>query len=159
MYIKKLNFMVSTKLICNLSHLLLVMHRSLLVLGVFKRFTGDDGKFERSLTEDAKGILSLYEAAHLGTTTDYILDEALEFTSSHLKSLLVGGMCRPHILRLIRNTLYLPQRWNMEAVIAREYISFYEQEEDHDKMLLRLAKLNFKLLQLHYIKELKTFIK
>ncbi|AEE83260.1 terpenoid synthase 13 [Arabidopsis thaliana] len=126
---------------------------------VFKRFTGDDGKFERSLTEDAKGILSLYEAAHLGTTTDYILDEALEFTSSHLKSLLVGGMCRPHILRLIRNTLYLPQRWNMEAVIAREYISFYEQEEDHDKMLLRLAKLNFKLLQLHYIKELKTFIK
>jgi len=47
----------------------------------------------------------------------------------------------------------------MEAVIAREYISFYEQEEDHDKMLLRLAKLNFKLLQLHYIKELKSFIK
>ncbi|AEE83258.1 Terpene synthase metal-binding domain [Arabidopsis thaliana x Arabidopsis arenosa] len=126
---------------------------------VFKRFTGDDGKFQQSLTEDAKGILSLYEAAHLGTTTDYILDEALKFTSSHLKSLLAGGTCRPHILRLIRNTLYLPQRWNMEAVIAREYISFYEQEEDHDKMLLRLAKLNFKLLQLHYIKELKSFIK
>ncbi|KAG7543170.1 Terpene synthase N-terminal domain [Arabidopsis thaliana x Arabidopsis arenosa] len=128
-------------------------------LDVFKIFTGDDGKFEQSLTGDAKGILSLYEAAHLGTTTDYILDEALRFTSSHLKSLLAGETCQPHMLRLIRNTLYLPQRWNMEAVIAREYITFYEQEEDHDKMLLRLAKLNFKLLQMHYIKELKTFIK
>ncbi|XP_010435292.1 PREDICTED: (Z)-gamma-bisabolene synthase 1 isoform X2 [Camelina sativa] len=126
---------------------------------IFKRFTGDDGKFEQSLKGDAKGILSLYEAAHLGTTTDYILEEALRFTSSHLKSLLAGGACRRHFLRLIRNTLYLPQRWNMEAVIAREYISFYEQEEDHDKMLLKLAKLSFKSLQLHYIKELKTFIK
>ncbi|KAG7543166.1 Terpenoid cyclases/protein prenyltransferase alpha-alpha toroid [Arabidopsis thaliana x Arabidopsis arenosa] len=126
---------------------------------VFNRFTEDDGKFQQSLMGDAKGILSLYEAAHLGTTTDYVLDEALRFTSNHMNSLLAGGTCRPHMLRLIRNTLYLPQRWNMEAVIAREYITFYEQEKDHDKMLLRLAKLNFKLLQLHYIKELKTFIK
>ncbi|CAE5978060.1 unnamed protein product [Arabidopsis arenosa] len=135
------------------------MHIPLPRVGVFKRFTKDDGKFEQSLAGDAKGILSLYEAAHLGTTTDYVLDEALRFTSNHLKSLLAGGTSQPHILRLIRNTLYLPQRWNMEAVIAREYITFYEHEEDHDKMLLKLAKLNFKLLQLHYIKELKIFIK
>ncbi|XP_023635454.1 (Z)-gamma-bisabolene synthase 2 isoform X2 [Capsella rubella] len=126
---------------------------------VFKRFIGDDGKFEKSLIGDTKGIMNLYEAAHLGTTKDYVLDEALKFTSNHLKSLLAGGTCQPHITKLIRNMLYLPQRWNMEALIAREYISFYEQEKDHDKTLLRLAKLNFKLLQLHYIKELKTFIK
>lgn len=125
---------------------------------VFKRFTGDDGKLEESLMGDAKAILSLYEAAHLGTTTDHILDEVLKFTSSRLETLLASGTCPPHISRLIRNTLYLPQRWNMEAVVAREYISFYEEEEDHDKMLLRFAKINFKLLQMHYIKELKTFI-
>lgn len=108
---------------------------------------------------DAKDLLSLYEAANLGTMTDYVLDEVLSFASSHLEALLAGGTCPPHISRLIRNTLYLPQRWNMEALVAREYISFYEQEEDHDKMLLKLAKLSFKLLQLHYLKELKTFIK
>ncbi|VVB05221.1 unnamed protein product [Arabis nemorensis] len=125
---------------------------------VFKRFIGDDGKLEEPLMGDAKDILSLYGAAHFGTTTDYILEKVLMFTSNHLESLLAGGTCPPHISRLIRNTLYLPQRWNMEAVVAREYITFYEQEEDHDKMLLKLAKLNFKLLQLHYIKELKTFI-
>lgn len=107
---------------------------------------------------DTKGILNLYEAAHLGTTADDVFEEALKFTSSHLESLLEGGTCLPHVSRLIRNTLYLPQRWNMEAVVAREYISFYEQEEDHDKMLLKLAKLSFKLLQIHYIKELQTFI-
>lgn len=60
--------------------------------------------------------------------------------------------------RLIRNTLFLPQRWNMEAVVAREYIKLNEQEEDHEKMILKLAKLSFKSLKLHYIKELKTFI-
>ncbi|XP_056846600.1 (Z)-gamma-bisabolene synthase 2-like [Raphanus sativus] len=125
---------------------------------VFNRFKKDGGKFEESLMGDTKGILSLYEAAHLGTTTDDIFEEALKFTSSHLESLLEGGTCLPHVSTLIRNTLYLPQRWNMEAVVARAYISFYEQEEDHDKMLLKLAKLSFKLLQMHYIKELQTFI-
>ncbi|ESQ56388.1 hypothetical protein EUTSA_v10027227mg [Eutrema salsugineum] len=114
---------------------------------VFKRFTKDDGKFEESLMADTKGILGLYEAAHLGTKTDDMFDEALRWDMP------------ASISRLIRNTLYLPQRWNMEAVVAREYILFYEKEEDHDKMILKLAKLSFKLLQMHYIKELKTFIK
>ncbi|CAH8285692.1 unnamed protein product [Eruca vesicaria subsp. sativa] len=125
---------------------------------VFNRFAKDDGKFGESIMGDTIGILSLYEAAHFGTTTDDIFEEALKFTSSYLESLLEGGTCLPHVSKLIRNTLYLPQRWNMEALVAREYISFYEQEEDHDKMLLKLAKLSFKLLQMNYIKELQTFI-
>ncbi|CAH2036179.1 unnamed protein product [Thlaspi arvense] len=118
--------------------------------------SGDNGEFKECLTGDAKGILSLYEAAHMGTTTDYILDEALSFASSHLESLAANETCKPTLLRRIRNSLDQPQHMNMEIIVAKEYIRFYEQEEYCDKTLLKSAKLNFKFLQLHYLQELKT---
>ncbi|KAJ4912732.1 putative terpenoid synthase 7 [Raphanus sativus] len=124
---------------------------------VFKRFKGDDGKFMDSLTKDAKGMLILYEAAHLRTTRDYIMDEALSFTTKHLESL--AGRTSPHLSRLIQNALGLSQHWNMEILVAMEYISFYQQEEDHDETLLKFSKLNFKLLQLIYLEELKILSK
>ncbi|KAL0834401.1 hypothetical protein Bca101_086290 [Brassica carinata] len=122
----------------------------------FKRFKGDDGKFMDSLTKDAKGMLSLYEAAHLRTTRDYIMDEALSFTTKHMDSL--AGRSSSHLSRLKQNALGLSQHWNMEILVAMEYISFYEQEKDHDETLLKFSKLNFKLLQLIYLKELKMFV-
>ncbi|KAG7594513.1 Terpene synthase N-terminal domain [Arabidopsis thaliana x Arabidopsis arenosa] len=126
---------------------------------VFRRFKGDDGKFKECLAKDAKGILSLYEAAHMGTTTDYILDEALSFTVSNLESLAASGTCKLNLSRRIRKALDQPQHKNMEILVAKEYIRFYEQEEDCDKTLLKFAKLNFKFLQLHYLQELKTLSK
>ncbi|EOA28595.1 hypothetical protein CARUB_v10024815mg, partial [Capsella rubella] len=125
---------------------------------VFKRFKGEDGKFKECLKEDAKGLLNLYEATQLGTTTDDILDEAMIFASSHLERL-VGGTCPPHISRVIRNALYMPQHHNADILFASEYIRFYKQEDAHNKVLLELAKLNFKFLQLHWINELKTLTK
>jgi len=126
---------------------------------VFKRFQGHDGKFKDCLVDDAKGILSLYEAANMATTTDYILDEALSFTSIHLESLVAGATCPPHLSKRIRNALTLPQHSNMEILVATERIPLYEQEEDHDGVLLKFAKLNFKFLQLHYRQELKIITK
>ncbi|CAF2130487.1 hypothetical protein HID58_012397 [Brassica napus] len=123
----------------------------------FKRFKGDDGMFMDSLAKDAEGMLGLYEAAHLRTTRDYIMDEALSFTMEHMESL--AGRARPHLSRLIQNALGLSQHWNMEILVAMEFISFYEQEEDHDETLFKFSKLNFKLLQLIYLKELKMVTK
>lgn len=110
-----------------------------------------------SLTKNAKGMLSLYEAAHLRTTRDYIMDEALSFTTRHLESL--AGQASPQLSRLIHSALGLSQHWNMEILVAMEYIAFYEQEEDHDETLLKFSKLNFKLLQLLYLKEIKMVTK
>ncbi|CAH8263207.1 unnamed protein product [Arabidopsis lyrata] len=126
---------------------------------VFRRFKGKDGKFEKCLKEDVKGLLILYEATQLGTSTEDILDEAMSFASSHLECLLAGGTCPPHISRLIRNALYMPQHHNCEILFASEYIWFYEQEDVHNKVLLEFAKLNFKFLQLHWIHELKILTK
>ncbi|CAH8377637.1 unnamed protein product [Eruca vesicaria subsp. sativa] len=110
------------------------------------RFKESNGNFKETLKGDAKGILSLYEAAHLRTTKDYILEEALTFTSSHLKSLVAVH---------IQNALFLSQRWNMEMLVAVKYIPFYDQEDDHDEMLLKFAKISFRSLQLQYLQELK----
>nr|pir hypothetical protein - Arabidopsis thaliana [Arabidopsis thaliana] len=112
-----------------------------------------------SITSDVKGMVSLYEAAHLRTTREDILEEALSFTTRNLESLARAGASSPHILMRIRNALCMPQHYNAEMIFAREYISFYEQEEDHNKMLLRFAKINFKFLQLNWIQELKTLTK
>ncbi|CAH8341989.1 unnamed protein product [Eruca vesicaria subsp. sativa] len=124
---------------------------------VFGRFKGDNGEFKECLTRDAKGILSLYEASHMGTTTDYILDEALTFTISNLESL--SCTCKPNLSMLIRNSLDLPQHKNMEILVAKEYIRFYEKEEDCDRTLLKFSKLNFKYLQFLYLQELKMLSK
>ncbi|CAN8246142.1 unnamed protein product [Cochlearia groenlandica] len=127
---------------------------------VFKRFKGKDGKFKQHVTEDVKGMLSLYEAVALGTRKDHILDEASSFTFNHLEPLTTSQKASaPHIIKLIKMAFHIPQHRNNQALVAREYISFYEQEEDHDETLLNLAKLNFKLLQLHYFQELKTITK
>uniref|UniRef100_A0A0D3AU44 Terpene synthase N-terminal domain-containing protein n=1 Tax=Brassica oleracea var. oleracea TaxID=109376 RepID=A0A0D3AU44_BRAOL len=100
---------------------------------------------------------NMSSALHFRTTTDYILDEALSFTWSHLEPIATGQLASPgHISRLIQKALHIPQHMNIEALVAREYISFYEQEDNHDDTLLKLAKLNFKFLQLHYFQELKT---
>ncbi|KAL0719468.1 hypothetical protein Bca4012_068792 [Brassica carinata] len=88
--------------------------------------------FEESLAHDVRGMLQLYEAAHLGLPSEDITEDALAFTRHHL---------------------------GIEIVVARQYISFYNQEEGHDKILLKFAKLNFNFCQMHYIKELKIITK
>lgn len=104
-------------------------------------------------------MISLYEAAHLRTRTDYILDEALSFTSNHLESLVARGSLPSHISRHIQSTLDISQHRNLEILVALEFIQFYEQEDDNDEMLLKLSKLNLKFLQLHYLQEIKILTK
>ncbi|KAF3580906.1 hypothetical protein DY000_02030363 [Brassica cretica] len=52
---------------------------------------GNNEMYKKRLSGDAKGLLALYEAAHLGTTTDYIMDEALSFASTHLEFFINKG--------------------------------------------------------------------
>jgi hypothetical protein len=125
---------------------------------VFDRFKGVDAKFKEHLVSDVRGMLQLYEAAHLATPFETILDEALSFTRYHLESLAGQQATAPHISRHILNALYKPRFLKMEIIAAREYIHFY-QKEGHDETLLKFAKLNFNFCQLHYVRELKTLTK
>ncbi|KAH0858063.1 LOW QUALITY PROTEIN: hypothetical protein HID58_086324 [Brassica napus] len=76
--------------------------------------------------------VGLRRTAHMGTTTDYILDEALTFTLNNLESL--SCTCKPNLSRLIRNSLDLPQHKNMEILVAEEFIRWYKEQDFHSKL-------------------------
>ncbi|RID72367.1 hypothetical protein BRARA_C04261 [Brassica rapa] len=84
-----------------------------------------------------------------------IMEEARSFTRTHL----AVTTTHPHLSKLIQHVLYIPRYRCIEIAVAREYISFYKEEEYHDEKLLKFAKLNFSYCQLHYIKELKSLTK
>ncbi|EOA32912.1 hypothetical protein CARUB_v10016237mg [Capsella rubella] len=127
----------------------------------FDKFRGEDGKFKESLARDVRGLLQFFEVAHLGTPTEDIMDEALSFTRNHLESWAGGNVsgATPHLFKHIKNSLNISRYCNIEVLVAREYISYYEQEEGHDEILLKFAKLSFNFCQFHYIQELKTLTK
>ncbi|CAF1716463.1 unnamed protein product [Brassica oleracea var. botrytis] len=125
---------------------------------VFERFSGEhDGKFKESVVRDVRGMLQLYQASYLKTKDENIIEEARSFTRTHLAA--VTNTTKPHLSKHIQNALYIPRYHCVEIAVAREYISFYEQEEDHEENLLKFAKLNFSYCQLHYVKELKDVTK
>ena len=99
-----------------------------------------------------EGLLGLYEAAHLRVQGEDILDEALAFTTTHLK-VLVQHLNYP-LAEKVSRALYRPVRRCLERLEARFNISIYQDEASQSKALLELAKLDFNLLQSLYKKEL-----
>ncbi|XP_057996017.1 probable terpene synthase 6 [Hevea brasiliensis] len=121
---------------------------------VFKKFKDSNGEFKKSIIKDVRGILSLYEASFMSVHGEDILDEALEFTRSHLESLAMQS--KPHYSERIKNALILPFHKGVPRVEAWQYISFYEKEESPNEFLLQFAKLDFNRVQLLQREELKV---
>nr|GMD77176.1 (-)-germacrene D synthase-like [Ipomoea batatas] len=119
---------------------------------VFEKFTEYDGKFKESLTNNVEAILSLYEASHLRVKGEKILDEALIFTTSRLKSMLpnLTDPLRSQVNEALKKPIYK----RLTRIEARRYISIYEANETHDIVLLKFAKLDFNMLQKEHQQEL-----
>ncbi|KAK4576696.1 hypothetical protein RGQ29_027301 [Quercus rubra] len=84
----------------------------------FKKFKDEDGQFKESLTSNVEGMLAFYEATHLRMHGEDILDEALEFTTTHLKSTasLIGNPLAAQITCALKQPLHkgiprLEARW------------------------------------------------
>ncbi|XVF70538.1 hypothetical protein PTKIN_Ptkin11bG0169500 [Pterospermum kingtungense] len=120
---------------------------------VFNKFKNDGGMFKEELTNDIKGMISLYEASHWGMHGEVVLDEALVFTRMHLVS---HQSCPDHLREYIANALYRPYHKGMPRLEARQYISFYEKldYESRNDILLKFAKYDFNLVQMHHQHEL-----
>lgn len=119
---------------------------------VFHKFKGGDNKFKDDIITDAKGLLGLYEAAHLRIQGEVILDEAVAFTTHHLQAL-VPELESP-LRDQVKRALEQPLHRGVPRIEARHYISFYERNSSHSTVLLKLAKLDFNYLQNLYKKEL-----
>ena len=128
-----------------------------MITDIFNRYTDEKGRFKESLINDACGLLGLYEAAHLRVWEEDILDEALAFTTTHLKSM-VEHLEYP-LAAQVSHALYRPIRKGLERLEARPFMSIYQDEASHSKALLKLAKLDFNLLQSLYKKELSNILR
>uniref|UniRef100_F6HN25 Valencene synthase n=1 Tax=Vitis vinifera TaxID=29760 RepID=F6HN25_VITVI len=121
---------------------------------IFKKFTDERGRFKEVLITNVRGMLGLYEAAHLRVHGEDILAEALAFTTTHLKAM-VESLGYP-LAEQVAHALNRPIRKGLERLEARWYISIYQDEAFHDKTLLELAKLDFNLVQSLHREELSN---
>lgn len=126
---------------------------------VFNKFQDNNGKFKKILESDVKGMLSLYEATHLRIHGEDILDEALEFTTAILKSWEATEQTNSPIVRNIRQALRRPFHKGMPRLETRQFISYYQEEESRNDLLLKFAKLDYNMLQMLYQEELSHLSK
>ncbi|XP_077213707.1 beta-cubebene synthase-like isoform X2 [Tasmannia lanceolata] len=120
---------------------------------VFLKFMDDEGNFNFILASNTLGMLNLYEAAHLSTHGEVILDDALAFTKKHLKSMVPH--LSPTLARHVEKSLDLSLHKSIPRLNARLYIPVYQEQSTKNEVLLELAKLDFNLLQSIHQRELR----
>ncbi|XP_061961821.1 valerianol synthase TPS1G-like [Populus nigra] len=126
---------------------------------VFEKFHDTEGKFKESVLNDPKGMLSLYEATHLSTPGEHILDEAFAITKTHLESFLKTQSLPNNLTRQISSALKQPLHRGIPRLEARKFIDFYEDEESPNETLSKLAKFDFNRVQYMHLRELKDLYK
>ncbi|KAJ7961434.1 Terpene synthase [Quillaja saponaria] len=78
---------------------------------VFNDFQDEKGNYKKCITEDVEGMLSLLEASVLSLEGEIILDEARNFTSKHLKEIVVKNENKDDMSLLIERSLEFPLHW------------------------------------------------
>ncbi|PIN20823.1 R-linalool synthase [Handroanthus impetiginosus] len=119
---------------------------------VFLKFVGKNGKFKESLVKDTLGLLSLYEASYVGAKGEQILEEAMDFTKTHLQQSLPH--LPPQLHRQVAQALELPRHLRMARLEARRFIEQYGLQSNHDRALLELATLDYNRVQAQHQMEL-----
>ncbi|KAF9588425.1 hypothetical protein IFM89_010184 [Coptis chinensis] len=119
---------------------------------VFQKFKDEKGEFHASLASDLQGMLSLYEASYLSFNGEDIMDEAMAFTTKHLKSMVTR--LSPTLASQVQQALEIPLQKSIKRVQARHYISIYQEDSARNESLLEFAKLDFNLVQLIHQKEI-----
>ncbi|GAY65202.1 hypothetical protein CUMW_239360 [Citrus unshiu] len=124
---------------------------------VFNGFKDDKGGF---ICNDFKGIISLHEASYYSLEGESIMEEAWQFTSKHLKEVMISKSKQGDVFvaEQTKRALELPLLWKVPMLEARWFIDVYEKREDKNHLLLELAKLEFNVLQAIYQEELKDVV-
>nr|UIB01640.1 (E) - beta-farnesene synthase [Cymbopogon martinii] len=119
---------------------------------VFEKFRDEQGNVS---SDDITSLLMLYDAAHLRTHGEEILDNIITFNKRHLQSLLLVEYLQPEQRDEVQCTLETPRFRRVNRVEARRYISVYEKKATRNATILEFAKLDYNILQAIYCDELK----
>ncbi|CAI0375601.1 unnamed protein product [Linum tenue] len=121
----------------------------------FGKLKNSEGKFHEWLARDEQGLLSLYEAAHIAFNGEEKLDEALDFATKTLKSMLQHDKINPSSHKQIDFALRIPAWKCVPRSLARHSIdNFYYEDSLQNQKLLKFAKLDFNMVQKIHQEEL-----
>ncbi|KAL5568212.1 hypothetical protein UlMin_024787 [Ulmus minor] len=136
---------------------LLRQHGFWLPQEVFKGFKDEKtGTFKASMSDDTKGMLSLYEASFHLVKGESFLEEARDFSTKHLQQYIRNKEAsEDEIVVLINHALEIPLHWRISRLEARWFIDVYEKRKDTNPTLLELAKLDFNVVQSTHQEDLK----
>ncbi|KAK1427325.1 hypothetical protein QVD17_16008 [Tagetes erecta] len=127
---------------------------------IFNKYKDQHGTFNESLMNDAEEMLELYEATSLRIHGEALLDEALEFTRTHLTEIVKDPLgSNSSLYGRIKDALKTPLNIRIPRIDTLSYIFLYEKQVSHDKSLLKLVKLGFNLLQSLHKRELNEISK
>uniref|UniRef100_A0ACD5ZG04 Uncharacterized protein n=1 Tax=Avena sativa TaxID=4498 RepID=A0ACD5ZG04_AVESA len=122
---------------------------------VFNKFKGEEGSFNKDITTDLRGLLSLYNAAYLSVHGESALDEAISFARNHIESM--RGNLKYPLSEQVKRNLQIPYSRTLKRIDAPHYIEEYKKDQTCSPSVLELAKLDFNLLQGLHQQELKDF--
>ncbi|KAJ4801535.1 Sesquiterpene synthase [Rhynchospora pubera] len=120
---------------------------------IFSKFKNDDGSFKTTLSRDARGLLSLYNAASLRICDEDILEKASFLAHDGLICMIDDLKCP--LKNQVSRALKTPLPRMSKRLEARWYIHEYE-EESPNHVILELAKLDFNIVQALHCEELKA---
>ncbi|KAK6775234.1 hypothetical protein RDI58_026235 [Solanum bulbocastanum] len=106
--------------ICALQFRLLRQHGYNISLKIFSKFQDESGKFKESFaSDDVLGLLSLYEASHVRTHGEDILENALDFSTTYLES------AAPHLNSPLKEqvTHALEQYFNLLQMLHKQELA------------------------------------
>ncbi|CAL4994540.1 unnamed protein product [Urochloa decumbens] len=118
---------------------------------VFVKFRDEQGNIT---SDDVNTLLTLYDAAHVRTRGEDILDNIITYNKRKLQSAMKSGL-EPALAEEVQVTLETPRYRRVERVEARRFISVYEKRAERDSTILEFAKLDYNIVQVLYCKELK----
>ncbi|XP_027774336.1 probable terpene synthase 3 [Solanum pennellii] len=115
---------------------------------VFRKFTDDQGDYKTALVNDTHGLLSLYEAAQFIVHDEEILDEAINFSTTHLNLLL------PKLSNSLSMQVSCALKYPINKTIARVATRKYMWNIDATENLASYTKLYYTAL-LHFYNEVE----
>lgn len=103
------------------------------------------------------GMLSLYNAAHLLIHGEVELEGAILFSRHQLETIIARNLKSSPLSQQVTRALRIPLPRTLKRIEALNYIAEYNQEQACNPSVLQLARLDFNLLQLLHLRELKEF--
>nr|AFP23130.1 monoterpene synthases [Picrorhiza kurrooa] len=133
---------------------ILRQHRYPIPQEVFCSFMDEDGNFNAGVSDDIRGVMSLYEASFLCMEGESILDMARDFSTNRLKERL-KHITDSNLSKQVKHALELPLHWRVQKLEAKWFINIYAMKFNANITLIKLAKLDFNITQAKYQDEIK----